>query len=114
MSDDLRTIFKENLIDCMKEFDLNQTELAKLFGVSRGAMSHYVKGLDFPRVDKFDAACNALGVNREYFTSKNHGASYFEQQLVEKFRRLNEEGKRMLLQTAEDYLEIARYCDNSI
>ena len=57
-----RRIFADNLVRFMKENREKQVDIARLLGVSKAAVSAYVKGEQMPRMDKLETLSQHFGV----------------------------------------------------
>lgn len=62
----MSTTFQQRLKDAMYKKDINQTELAKMVGVSGAAISKYISGQSEPGSKNMKALSDALGVSLEY------------------------------------------------
>lgn len=68
-----RAVFVENLKDFMAQNDTPQYIIAKAAGVSKGQVSHWLKGMYTPRMPAIDRLCYEFNLPRSYFLEKNHG-----------------------------------------
>ena len=58
-----RRIFAQNLLRCIKDNREKQVDVARLLGVSKAAVSAYVKGEQMPRMDKLETLAQHYGVS---------------------------------------------------
>lgn len=68
-----RAVFVENLKDFMAQNDTPQYIIAKAAGVSKGQVSHWLKGMYTPRMPAIDRLCYEFNLPRSYFLEKDHG-----------------------------------------
>ena len=61
----VNNMFSEWLMNELNNRNINQSELARLSGVSRGAISHIINGVRQPGPDICDAIANALNLAPE-------------------------------------------------
>ena len=62
MSDDVRSIFKENLQMYMTEQNKTQADMARYFGISTATASDWYNGKKIPRSDKLQSIATWLGI----------------------------------------------------
>ena len=55
--------FIEILKDIMVEYNLNQSQLAKMIGVKQSQISEWLKGKSKPGYDNLKSICIALGIS---------------------------------------------------
>lgn len=58
-----KELFRFALIRRLQEIDKSQTWLAKMLGVDKATISHYVTGDRWPRVDIFLRICDVLNID---------------------------------------------------
>lgn len=58
-----KTIFAMNIYDYIQMSGLSQAEIAKRAGISKSALSAYVKGTNYPRPEQMQALARALNVS---------------------------------------------------
>ena len=61
---DVKQIFIKNLKYYLKKKGITQAELAKHLKVSKSTISNWMSGLTQPRMNKVDAICELLEINR--------------------------------------------------
>ena len=59
-----RQVFAQNLVRLMKENGERQVDIARLLGVTKSAVSAYVRGDQLPRIDKLDVLAQHYGITR--------------------------------------------------
>lgn len=111
---DIRT---KRLLDAFYASGYNQTELCKLTGITKGAMSSYLSGRYFPKQKALEALAAALNVTIEYLMGIDSDESScdatslspLQRQLLSLLEQLNEDGQRRVLNYAEDLVASGRY-----
>ena len=66
----VREIFAENLQKLMKKKDVEQKELAEYIGVSETAVSSWVRGEKYPRIDKIQKIADFFNVPKSAITEE--------------------------------------------
>ena len=100
---DINNIVAKNLVRVLEEREITQAELAEKIGVSAATVSNWCNGTKMPRMKKFDAICQVLGVNRSDLMEEKQSqeiADAIEAQLLSICRQLNSEGKERILEYA--------------
>lgn len=64
-----RQILRQNLIFYLSRSDLTQKDIAQKLGVSKGSVSGWFAGTNYPRADKLDQLAALLGVSSSDLTS---------------------------------------------
>ena len=70
-----RRIFAENLLRLMAQHHEKQVDIARLLGVSKAAVSAYVRGDQMPRMDKLETLARHYGVPRGTLVSEPEEAA---------------------------------------
>lgn len=123
-----RAVFVENLKDFMAQNDTPQYLIAKAAGVSKGQVSHWLKGMYTPRMPAIDRLCYEFNLPRSYFLEKNHGHDLHKNEtkssgiipvlmfppevepIIYSFtEQLNEVGRQKLLDYLDDLLDNPKY-----
>lgn len=121
-----RDVFVENLKDFMAQNEIPQYIIAKAAGVSKGQVSHWLKGMYTPRMPAIDRLCHEFNVPRSFFLEKNHGHGLnrnnvsdpipvllfppeFEPIIFAYTNKLNELGQQKLIEYTEDLLANPKY-----
>ena len=93
-----RRIFAENLLALMRRSGEKQVDVARLLGVSKAAVSAYVRGDQMPRMDKIETLARHYGVPRAALLSEpEEGAAPAvspEHPAIVIYDSLNDAGKR--------------------
>ena len=93
-----RRIFAENLLELMRRSGEKQVDVARLLGVSKAAVSAYVRGDQMPRMDKIETLARHYGVPRAALLSEpEEGAAPAvspEHPAIVIYDSLNDAGKR--------------------
>ena len=110
--------FSERLRELRKKRGMSQSELADLVNVSFNAIANYENGQNYPKfpilINMMDALqCDANYIFQDYLTVANAlEMSEEERSIIEKYRKLNNHGKkavRAILETeyecAEEWIE---------
>lgn len=66
------SIFGERLKKLREEKNLNQTELAALFGLTQNAFSAYERGLREPNIEKMTQIADFFGVSLDYLFGRTN------------------------------------------
>ncbi len=123
-----RAVFVENLKDFMAQNDYPQYIIAKAAGVSKGQVSHWLKGMYTPRMSAIDRLCHEFNIPRSYLLEKNHGYGLRRnatkssdlipvlmfppevEPIIYSFtEQLNEVGRQKLLDYLDDLLDNPKY-----
>jgi transcriptional regulator with XRE-family HTH domain len=117
---DINKIVAKNLVRVLEEREITQAELAEKIGVSAATVSNWCNGTKMPRMKKFDAICQVLGVNRSDLMEEKQSqeiADAIEAQLLAICKQLNNEGKERILEyanfiNAQGIYKKYDYCQN--
>lgn len=63
-TEELRQVFGSRLLDSIRNAGLNQSELARRCGLTKDAISSYVRGRCLPKQATFDKICAELEVHK--------------------------------------------------
>lgn len=105
----LKENIQKNITFYRKKIKKTQKDLASDIGVSAAAISSWECGNNSPDIDTLAAICAALGVNLYDMcgiTSDNTAASKEENKLLNIFKLLDSDGKRKLLERAEELRDL--------
>lgn len=61
-----RSLFNARLRQVMDEYEMTQADLARLTGLSRAMISHYVTGGKYPKIDRIEMMAAKLGVSADW------------------------------------------------
>ena len=100
-----REIFRKNLSLLMHNTKTKQIDIARYAEVSYQTVSAWVGGRGYPRADAMEKLCKFFGVKQSALT-EDHSTTD-EDLLLEAFRLMSDEGKRKLLERAD---ELVRLC----
>ena len=107
-------LFQTRIADLLREHGLKQADLCRKTKIPTSLMSNYVRGKVSPTLDNAIAIADALDVTldelvgrqKECKTTCKNGA---EEQLLEKFRFLDERGKRNVLRNLNaEYEDVSK------
>ena len=100
--------------ECREKLGITQEELAKLMGVSKGAIGNYESGIGYPKVENMTKLFSILQTDANYLfqdevsNTTNERVSLQEQKHIKKYRTLDEYGKEVV----ESVLDIeAKRCE---
>lgn len=82
------SIFANNLRRILAEKGMTAAELARALGVSKAAVSDWLKGKSLPRIDKVDKICIILNCKRSDFTEEPTPLEEKQDELFEKRKLL--------------------------
>lgn len=82
-SNDLKKIFRKNLLEQLEERKIPQSELAHYLGVSTTAVNNWTRGLAMPRMDKIDDICRFFSIDRATLLSSGE-EKHVEQNLCDR------------------------------
>ena len=104
---ELTLLFSENLKYYMARRNVTQAELAEALGVTQSAVSLWVIGSRAPRMNKIDAICEYLGIQRSDLLErkdKEENKTYYVNQESAKIAQEIFENKelRLLFDAAKD------------
>lgn len=57
-----KKIFAKNLLHYMSLNNENQSDVAKILGVSKTTVTHYIQGINVPRMNKIQILCDHYGI----------------------------------------------------
>ncbi len=93
------------------ELDLTLKQVAKALGVSEGTVSRYESGeIQNMGIDKIEALSRVLRCSPGYLMgwedTANPSSNEEEKLLLDTYRKLNRDGRRRLLERADELLEL--------
>lgn len=100
-----REIFRKNFRDLLNETKTMQRDLADYAGVSFQTVSAWVKGRSYPRADAMEKICKFFGIKQSALTEEHHKETD-EDILLYAFRQLPEDGRKKLLERAEELIQL--------
>lgn len=93
-------MFNEKLKAARKQKGLSQAALGKLLSVQAQTVGRWETGKSKPNLETVNKLCEILDVSLHYFISEEHvdyRLSLEEALIVNKFRELNDDGKKMII-----------------
>ena len=106
---DTREIIHRNLTYYLEKSEYSQAEIARLLGVSKTSVTKWVKGINSPSIDLLGPLCNLLHITfldvfeeHPEMVQKPEPPTVLsadEQQLIDDYRSLNEQGQEYIRQT---------------
>lgn len=92
-------MFNEKLKAARKQKGLSQTELGKLLGVQAQTIGRWETGKIEPNLETINKLCEILNIPLYSLISKDVDCqlNYEEAFIVNKFRELNDDGKKMII-----------------
>lgn len=64
-TEEVRQVFGKKLLNAIRDADMNQSELARRLGLTKDAVSSYVRGRCLPKPETMARICSELGVTQE-------------------------------------------------
>lgn len=106
--------FKDTLIRLRKSRGLTQEDLAKIIGVSRGAIANYEKGIREPSFEMLEKIADCFNVSMSELLNDDQASRlllYYEKlrPLIEKAMELDDEDRAKLEERADMLLEADKY-----
>lgn len=96
-----------------EQLGLTQVQLAELLGITKGAVGNYETDVNSPKASTLYKVFDVLHCDANYLfqdeMSEAPSLSWEENALLSSFRRLNEEGRERLLETADDMVQSGKY-----
>lgn len=107
--------FKDRLKQARLQKGLTQVQLASLLGVSKGAVGNYESGASAAKEEVMYKIFDVLEVDPnflfqdEYNPPNKSDMTELEEQLLQNFRDLNEEGQEKVLEYTSDMVALGRH-----
>lgn len=105
---DTTAIFSYNLKEILREKNVTQRELAKRLDITPQSVNDWCKGKSMPRMRKIDKICHCLNVTRSDLL-ENHYITKELDLLINKYNKLNNEGRGQLMDYADFLLSKYEY-----
>jgi repressor LexA len=105
LKDDARAVFRENLTYYMEQKSVSQQDLVNALNVSKSAVSDWVHGKNYPRIDVMQRLSDYFNVNMDRLTMTNlHEDEYTddERHLVAAYRKAEPPIKKAALRMLEE------------
>lgn len=104
---------QHRLLEIMQEFDVTQEEIARRTGITKSAVSNYIKYGRDPRQDKVSMIAEAFGVDPAWlmgydvpmFSRNNEAISHKDSAHMRKYLRLSPRDQRIIDQMIDSMLE---------
>lgn len=119
----MKTI-SERIKEGLELRNLKQTDLVKLTGITKGALSSYISGAYEPKQRNIYRIAKALNVSEAWLMGldvslvKNETQDTVlnskEQRLISSFNKLNDFGKNKAIERIEELTEITKYQNNEL
>lgn len=99
---------------------LNQEQLAKALGVSKGSIGNYEADISHPKEEILISLLSVLDVDanyiyQDYFSTKNapaeSGSDFQKKRLMENYESLNQDGRNNLVNYSEDLTQLPKYTE---
>lgn len=101
---------------------LNQEQLAKVIGVSKGSIGNYEADISHPKEDILIALMTTLNVDANYIyqdyietkkapTERLSESDFGKQRLIHNYDKLNQEGKNKLISYSDDLSSMPKYTE---
>jgi len=71
----IRLLFGKKLLDAIRDANMNQSDLARRLGITKDAVSSYVRGRCLPRDETLLAICSELGIEEEELLPRRYDQS---------------------------------------
>lgn len=96
---------RENIINLRKRYGLTQDELAKIAGVSRGAVSQWEGGFSEPRMGAVQRIADHFGIKKSDLIEDTQDSDPDFDRLAHNYRALGPEGRAALVATSDALAE---------
>lgn len=109
--------FKNVLVELRQKRHLTQDKLAEILGITKQALSHYERGVRYPKPETLEAIADYFNVDMDYLTGRSLVTTSLrpaagpdldpdEAKLLSDFRVLGDEGQAMLLSRAQELIKL--------
>ncbi len=105
----LKENIQKNIAFYRKKLKMTQKGLAEVLGITAAAISSWECGNNSPDIDTLCAICNVLNVGLYEIcgiSADNTGMSSEENNLLNTYRLLNEDGRHKLIERAEELRDL--------
>ena len=111
--------FKNVLIELRQKRHLTQDKLAEILGITKQALSHYERGVRYPKPETLEAIADYFNVDMDYLTGRSLVTTSLrpaagpdlapdDQALLNKYHMLSDEGKGMLQDRADELIALGK------
>jgi len=70
-----RKVFGKKLLDAIRDANMNQSELARRLGLTKDAVSSYVRGRCLPKNETLVTICSELGIEEDQLLPRRYDES---------------------------------------
>ena len=74
-TEEVRQVFGKKLLDSIRDANMNQSDLARRLGLTKDAVSSYVRGRCLPKDETMVAICSELGIQEEDLLPRRYDES---------------------------------------
>ena len=112
---------KSRILEILKYYKISQTELCKSTGLQKSALSNYLNGDRIPRQDQISLIAEPFNINPSWLMGYNvpmfmspaaekaYQLQKDEEELLEKYNMLNDEGRKYLHKQADYAIHQAEF-----
>ena len=119
-------MFSARFSDFLQNNNISEYKIAKGTGISQGLINDYKKGNKSPTINNMSKIAEYLDCSVDYLLGRTQDSKSHKetpsvdtegavQEIINIFLNLNQEGRKRLIQQAEDIAEIDKYkkCDDT-
>lgn len=74
-TEETRKVFGKKLLDAIRDANMNQSDLARRLGITKDAVSSYVRGRCLPKDETMVRLCSELGISEEELLPRRYDES---------------------------------------
>lgn len=74
-TEETRKVFGRKLLDAIRDANMNQSDLARRLGITKDAVSSYVRGRCLPKDETLIRICSELGISEESLLPRRYDES---------------------------------------
>ena len=74
-TEETRKVFGKKLLDAIRDANMNQSDLARRLGLTKDAVSSYVRGRCLPKDETMVAICKELGIEEDQLLPRRYDES---------------------------------------
>lgn len=115
-SEEFNKMFSKKLRYYLEKYNMTQLDLSKRLGVGTTSVYNWCNAIKTPRMDKVDAMCKIFNCNRsdliedketkkESKTENIKKSNSDLEKIIDCYKNMSEEGKKLLVKQAEFYLK---------
>lgn len=107
------------IMEARKSLNMTQEELGKKLGISKSAVANYESGFNTPKTEIMYRLFDVLNVDANYLYQDEmktipYSLTMDELRLINLYRTMNEEGKKLAQQTVASFSATYQAGDNSV